>query len=67
MPGFTGSESYSNANKGPTAKDARTAGASLYGKNHRQKPPVHTHGTFNPAKATENITAERTVKRSDVI
>jgi|TARA_R100001143_G_scaffold19285_1_gene20767 hypothetical protein len=51
------------------AKNASTAGGkgSLYGKNHRQKPPVQTHGTFNPASPTENISAERTVKRSDVV
>jgi hypothetical protein len=43
------------------AKRAKKAkggkGESLYGKNHRQAPPHNTHGTFNPAKSTENTRA----------
>ena len=39
---------------------ARTAGASPYDSTTVQKPPVHTGGAFNPAMATENITAGST-------
>jgi len=39
---------------------ARTAGASPYNSTTVQKPPVHTGGAFNPAMATENITAGST-------
>ena len=39
---------------------ARTAGASPYNSTTVQKPDPHTHGSFNPAMATENITAGST-------
>jgi hypothetical protein len=39
---------------------ARTAGASPYDSTTVQKPPVHTGGAFNPAKATDNFTAAST-------
>ena len=39
---------------------ARTAGASPYNSTTVQKPDPHTHGSFNPAMETENITAAST-------
>jgi len=41
--------------------------ASLFGRNSRQKPPVNTHGTFNPAGPTENIHAREAIDREDVV
>ena len=53
MPNFGGMAYKSN----PKAK---TGGASPYNSTSVQKPPKHTFGAFNPASATDNITAAST-------
>ena len=57
MPNFGGEAYKANPKANPKA---RTAGASPYNSTTGQKPPVHTGGAFNPATATENITAGST-------
>ena len=63
MPNFGGMP-YPKSNKsgGMKAKSGATtsAGGSPYNSTTVQKPPVHTGGAFNPAMATENITAGST-------
>jgi hypothetical protein len=55
------------AEKARNARPWKGSQASLYGKNSRQKPPVNTHGTFNPAGPTENIHAREAIDREDVV
>ncbi len=55
------------ADKARNARPWKGSQASLYGKNSRQKPPVNTHGTFNPAGPTENIHAREAIDREDVV
>jgi len=53
MPNF-GGEAYKSNPK------ARTGGGSPYDSTTVQKPPKRTHGAFNPAGPTDNITAAST-------
>ena len=55
MPNFGGVAYKAN----PKATTGRKGG-SPYDSTTVQKPPVHTGGAFNPAMATENITAGST-------
>jgi hypothetical protein len=55
------------AGRARNARPGRDSQASLFGRNSRQKPPVHTHGTFNPAGPTENIHAREAIDREDVV
>jgi len=55
------------AEEARSARPWKGSQASLYGKNSRQKPPVNTHGTFNPAGPTENIHAREAIDREDVV
>ena len=55
MPNFGGVAYKAN----PKATTGRK-GVSPYDSTTVQKPDPHTHGSFNPAMATENITAGST-------
>jgi hypothetical protein len=55
MPNFGGVAYKAN----PKATTGRK-GVSPYDSTTVQKPDPHTHGSFNPAMATENITAAST-------